>query len=90
MNTEKKFPWGKVVDTHEIGEYRIIEYHPYVYVDGCGTRDLHEHTEFHPLLDGKGGYSYSTLDMALIGVIARKHGDTEAAGYFAKMIGMTP
>ena len=23
------FTWGKVVDSHEIGPYQIVEYHPY-------------------------------------------------------------
>ncbi len=30
FNTSK-FVWGEVLKVHQIGNYKIIEYHPYIY-----------------------------------------------------------
>jgi hypothetical protein len=78
------FPWGKIVHVHTIGDYTIVEYsdklnpsrilfHPFV-----STDDLNR--------------SVQSLDAALIVAIAFKAegGDrnSQAAHYFAKMIGL--
>jgi len=90
-DTLKKFPWGPVVDVHEIAEYSIVEYRPQIYKNGTGTREYHEYTHFHPYINGKDTcHCYESLDSALIGSVAYKHDgiNSQAARYFCKMIGL--
>jgi len=87
----RDFPWGPIERVHEIGEYQIVEYHPQVFKNCCGTGKHHDYTQFHPYRDGKSdGNSYCSLDDALIGVIARKYDgiNSQAAAYFGRMIGI--
>jgi hypothetical protein len=87
----KDFPWGKVAHVHEVGEYQIVEYHPRVAVGCTLTKELHDHTEFHPYINGKNtSTSYRSLDAALVGVIAHKHdgANTRADVYFCRMVGI--
>lgn len=72
----RKFPWGKIVATHEIGPYAIVEY---VAKDGIG---------YHVYVDGKDTCRGSTsFDGALLVAIAYKCGDVAAAPYMARLIG---
>jgi hypothetical protein len=87
----RDFPWGPIERVHEIGEYQIVEYHPQVFKNCCGTGEYHEYTHYHSYRDGKDcRTSYETLDEALIGVIACKYdgANSQAAAYFGRMIGI--
>lgn len=88
----KCFTWGKVKSVHVVGDYQIAEYHPR---KSEGSRILKEpdltKTEFHTYIDWKDAHhSYSTLEEALIGVIAMRFDglNSQAAMYFSKMIGI--
>ena len=47
-----KFTWGPVVAFHEIGPYRIIEFHPQIFerCHGTGVYET-ERTQFHPYIE---------------------------------------
>lgn len=87
------YVWGNVVNVHKIGDYAVIEY---VVRNGDNTGEI----RFHPALwtdKYKGHFhwqdtnrSYGTLEGAIVGVIAYKFDglNSQAAGYFAKMIGL--
>lgn len=80
---EEEFHWGKVIKTHTIGEFQIIEYEAIFNGKNEGIR-------FHPYINfNDTNYSYYTLDEAIIGVIAYKHDgyNSQAAMFFTKMIG---
>ena len=79
-----KFPWGKIIKTHSIGSYDIVEFK--------WSNDYREYA-------GKTGFSVFanqqdinqsafTLEGALLLGIAWAHGDMSAARYMAKMIGI--
>ena len=75
-----KFPWGKIMDTHEIGEYYIVEY-----LDKKGGTTL-----FHPYSNGKDLHlSCLTLDGALIAAICTKHDghNTTLPYYIGRFLG---
>jgi len=83
------FTWGKLIGIHEIGEYSIVEYHPWVYFNQCGTNQVSDSTEYHCYVDGYDlSYSSDSLDSALATCIAYKHDGcaSQAANYFMKMI----
>ena len=87
-----RFPWGPVVEVHSIGEYDVIEFHPQIFKNCCGTGKYdYDRTMFHPYREGKDtNRSYHALDQALVGTIALKYDDlnSQAASYFFKMVGM--
>lgn len=71
----RNFVWGRVNNTHKIGPYFIIEFHPRKSKDGMVLHavDL-DVTQFHPYVDGKDtSRSYHSLDAALAGAIAYRH-----------------
>jgi len=87
----ERFSWGEIITIHHIGEYSLVEFHPWVYINCCGTDQINEaETEFSCYING---YSISrsaeSLDSALATCIAHKHdgGNSQAAVYFMKMIG---
>lgn len=75
----KEYHWGHVIDVHCIGEYQIIE------SVKSGTKHWHGYINYKDT-----NHSYSSLDSALIGCIARKHegANGKAHEYFYKMVGM--
>ena len=82
------FPWGPVVQLHEIGEYQIIEYHPEIFINSCGTgKHEQDKTQFH--VQGE-NHSFDSLDEALIGAICLKYDgiNTRAPKYISLMLGM--
>ena len=80
------FPWGKVIKTHAIGDYKIIEYAE----RGASNHPTHAGKPTGRHLFHCDHYSYESLDHALIGIIARKHDgvNTRADVYFLRMIGI--
>jgi hypothetical protein len=84
-----EFTWGKVVKTHQIGEYTIIEFHPKQYRRGVFKGEYAWHTEYHPYI-GKNdtNRSFESLDMALIGAIFYKREGPNAQGpdYVRRML----
>ena len=88
----RRFPWGPVVAVHEVAEYQIVEYHPQIFENSCGTgRYDYDSTMFHSYIDGVDtNCSYKTFDSAIIGAVARKHDglNSQAAAYFERMIGI--
>lgn len=86
------FSWGKVIKTYEIADYAIIEYHPWVYKNGCGTGMIDsEELEYSCYIGGKAiGRSADSLDAALVVCIAYKYDgcNSQAASYFMRMIGV--
>jgi len=86
-----EFTWGEVIKIHEIGEYAIVEYHPWK-SEGCivlsGQPDMTE-TLFSYYIDGEDcSQSAESLDEALAGCIAYKHegANAQAGVYFMRMI----
>jgi hypothetical protein len=86
----KRFVWGVITTTHEVGPYAIVEYRRDA---SNGTSSMwaeHGKTYFHPYVDGKDtSMAYGSLDAALAGVIGyRAEGPNgHAAHYFMRMIG---
>jgi hypothetical protein len=79
-----RFPWGRIVRTHAIGDYEIIE----AVWDCPYSPSLHGTLGFFPYAHGESIHRhYRTLDDALVGVIAyRREGPNgRAAEYFRKM-----
>lgn len=86
-----KFPWGPIMETHQIGPYTILEY--------LDDRSAFSHAEdwvhhgrtlYHLFIDGKNTFvSALSLDAALAGAIAyRLDGpDSRAGDYFMRMVG---
>ena len=88
------FRWGKIIERHHIGEYEFIEHIPNQasnvsdedYEAEGGTNQRH----FSALINGRSiGRSYTSLDAALVGVVAYKYdgNNTRADRYFLKSIG---
>lgn len=75
----KEYHWGHVINVHCIGEYQIIE------SVRAGDMLWHGYINYQD-----SNQSYSSLDSALIGCIARKNegANGKAHEYFYKMIGM--
>ena len=68
---EQEFHWGSVIKTHDIGEYQIIEY--------IGNKGL---VCFSPYVNFKCCHtSYTSLDIALIGVITGNSLEVNDARY---------
>ena len=91
LKTGIGFTWGEVVFIHEIGEYTIVEYHPWKTKDGAvfvGNAD--DSLAFHCYLHKKDiGQSTHSLDSALAFCIDFKFegANQQASNYFIKMIG---
>ena len=87
---EKRFSWGEIIARHSVREYDILEYHPWVYVNNCGTSEIDtSKTEFDCYINGDHiGISAESLDSALATCIAYKHdgSNSQAAIYFMRMI----
>ncbi|EPX83875.1 hypothetical protein [Salipiger mucosus] len=86
-----KFPWGRVIEDHEIGPYTIREYHPRKETEhGQMLREIDtDKAMFHGYVDGTDVcQSWASLDAALAGVITyRAQGpNAQSAEYFMKMI----
>jgi hypothetical protein len=85
------FVWGYVLRIHEIGEYSIVEYHPWKREGSSiitGEMDPNE-TEYSCYVNSKSiSMSTLTLDAALTTCIGYKHegANSQAAYYFLKMI----
>ena len=84
------FTWGEAIKIHEIGEYTIVEYHPWEYKNNSTTTRLdYSNSEYSCYLNHQHlGLSTYTLDEALATCIAYKHDgiNSHAAHYFMKMI----
>jgi len=79
-----EFNWGVVTNVYCVGEYVIFEYI-------SNSKDRKGVTFYHAFMDYKNiSISYHTLDQCLVGTIAYKYdgGNSKAANYFYKMIGM--
>ena len=75
---EQEYHFGKVVKTHIIGEYQIIE-----------SVDSEEKTRFSPYINyGRIGQSFHSLEKAITGVICYKYdgANSQANDYLWKMI----
>lgn len=89
-----KVEWlGKFVNTHAIGPYAFVEFHPRsINGDGVTVRGVYEtHTHFAGFVDGRSmNESFLTLDGALAGAIAyrREGGNHHADQYFMKGMGL--
>ena len=81
---KKEFVWGPVVQTHEIGPYKIVEYHPEIFKNCGGTGKYDTKTKFHIYTNGRdGSESCQSLDEALAVAIAKRHdGPNSQAGYY--------
>ena len=86
-----EFTWGYLLAIHEIGEYSIIEFHPWK-VEGnrilVGDMDQTK-KEYHGYLNGEDiSESFESLDAALAGCIAYKYegANHRADFYFMKML----
>lgn len=85
----ERFPWGRIIEWHNLGEYDIAEYHPY---DEKPNRDLflnRERVAFHGWINGRDAmHGWDTLERAIVGLIAIKHEgpNTQAGELFARMV----
>lgn len=86
------FTWGQFISFLEIGEYTIIQYHPWKSREHTiltGEPDT-DQISYHGYVYGKNvSRSWSTLDAALAGLICYKHQgpNAQAGDYFMKMLG---
>lgn len=80
----KVFHWGRIVATHTVGIYQIVEF----------TRQDHNpdvESSFHPYINGRDtNHSYSTIEEAITAAIAihwdDMHLNTQAHRYFLRAI----
>jgi len=73
---ETEYTWGKIITTHSIGDYQIIEDHK---------------NNFHLYINFKDtNTSYSSIDTALIGGVCRKYDgiNERLSGYVCKALGV--
>ncbi|KKL75033.1 hypothetical protein LCGC14_2058890 [marine sediment metagenome] len=87
----KDFTWGLVIDIHEVGEYAVVESHPWKVEGGIGSTGEvdFDKRRYHYYTDGKDcSRSTDSLDGALVGCIAFKREglNSQAAQYFMKMV----
>jgi hypothetical protein len=68
------FTWGEFISFHEVGEYSIIEYHPWKSENSSiFTGQPSKEISFHPYINGRDlSTSFSSLDEALAFCIAYK------------------
>ncbi len=92
LKSGANFTWGRLIKIHEIGEYSIVEFYPWITENSTvwsGTPDTTK-KEFTTYVMGKDcGRGFLSLDAAIVGCIAYKHDgiNTRADYYFMKMIG---
>jgi len=90
IKTGQPFTWGDIEQIHYIAEYTIVEFHPFIYVNNCGTNRIdYATTEYSLYIDGHSiGRSALSMDEALAECIGYKHdgNNSHAAQYFMKMI----
>ncbi len=78
---------GEFIKTHIIGEYRIVEFHPYIVEGNMYSSAINYDTIRYELPDAK--YIYSSLDNAILGAICHKY-DCGLLSYpISRMLGMT-
>ena len=88
------FPWGPIVDIHEIGNISIVEFYPEIF-EGAGTGKFdHTRTKFHAYVDGVDVMKGSpTLDHALLVALGFKHDvdghNSRWAKYAARCLGLS-
>ena len=86
-----RFPWGPIIEQHQIGPYTILEYlEDTSAYDNATAWERHGRTLYHVYVDGKNtAVSATSLDSALAGAIAyRRDGANSHAGdYFMRMVG---
>ena len=83
------FTWGHLIAIHEIAEYAIVEYNPWI-VEACAMTNKIDFatTNFHCYVNNENtSRSTSSLDEALATCIALKYDSEQAGTYFMKMIG---
>jgi len=84
------FSWGEFSKIHTIGEYDIVEFHPFKRNGARITSQPDFGTvNFHGYLNGKDvSQSWRSIDAALVGLIAYNHdgANSQAGYYFMKMI----
>jgi len=87
------FVWGKVLDIVEFGEYAVVKYHPWK-TKGMNvlTGDINYDSDlYHSWLNGKDTcHSSHTFEGAVVDLFALKYDglNSQAGGYFCKMIGL--
>lgn len=87
---EAGFTWGRVISIHQIGNYAVVEYHPWKTKDNEVLVGLVDDIKsFHCYVDDRDtSCSMDTLEGAIVECIAYKAegANSRAAGYFMKMI----
>jgi hypothetical protein len=70
MDTERKFPWGRVISDVTVGPYMVRSYHPHK----PKSREIDDSEVFyHGYIDGKDcNESWISVDEALAGLIVRR------------------
>jgi len=91
LKAGEAFTWGDVIQIHEVGDYSIVECHPWE-VEGSNVvvgRPVIKQLSFHVYVSSENTCSsFESLDAALAGCIAYKHEGVNhrADTYFMKMI----
>ncbi len=91
LKSGASYTWGELLHIYEMGEYAIVEYHPWKVKSPqvlTGNADV-SMREFHCYVRGDDcACSRESLDSALAYCIAYKHegANTRASAYFMKMI----
>lgn len=76
---ERDCPWGRIVKTHCIGNFQIMEYHD----------DKQNETGFSIYIDFvSASLGASTLDVAILCAICKKYKSSDAAKWVLKMLEM--
>lgn len=86
MTQQENDVFGEFVKTHNIGEYTIVEYHPYIVEGNVYTSDVNYDKKLYEVAGT--GYHYTSLDCAIIGAICHKYECRDLAHPIARMIGM--
>lgn len=83
-----KYWLGKVVEIHELCDYGIVEYLPFVSISDK-SKGFSDEPMFATYIKGKSlGHSYDTLEAAITGAIACRYdgANTQAGSFFIRMI----
>jgi len=85
------FIWGEVIAFHKIGEYDIVEYHPWKrdgIVVKTNSPDYNKKSYHGWIGERDTSHSWETLDAAIVGCIAYKHEgpNHKADFYFIRML----
>jgi len=74
QNDINRFPWGRVLKVHEVGDIAVVEYAERKVVNTAVTKTETGKSNFHPFVAGNDCHeSYGSLEKAILGAIVKRH-----------------